>query len=208
MAGFRTHLTGGIVVGVVAATSAFSLDEPTILQFIALSSLGTMGGILPDLDSDTGRPIKLLFGLVSTLLVLVTISSLLSNGSTLVVIAASSCFVYFASLAVFYVGKKITVHRGVMHSIPFAFFVGVVAAIASSSLLGEVSLWAGMTAFAGVLVHLILDELNSLGIHYSCIPYIKKSFGSALKFTGKSLTTTCILYGTTIILAFVYVIIV
>ena len=204
MAGFKTHLTGGIVVGVASATSALSLDGPFFLQFIGLSSLGTIGGILPDLDSDTGRPVQLLFGLVSTLLVLITISSLLSKGSTLATIAVSVGLVYCVSLAVFFVGKKLTVHRGIMHSIPFALFAGVVAAIASSSLLGVSSLWAGMTVVLGVLAHLVLDELNSLGLRYHCVPYIKTSFGTALKFTGKSFLTTCLLYGMTIMLAVVY----
>lgn len=204
MAGFKTHLTGGIVVGVASATSAISLDGPLFLQFIGLTSLGTLGGILPDLDSDTGRPVKLLFGLVSTLLILITISSLLSKGANLASIAVSVGFVYCACLAVFCFGKKITVHRGLMHSIPFALFVGVAAAIAASSLLGVSSFWAGMTAFAGVLSHLALDELNSLGLRYGCVPYIKTSFGTALKFKSNSFPATCSLYGLTIILAVVY----
>ncbi len=208
MASFKTHLTGGIVVGVAAATSAFSFGSPSILQFITLSSLGTMGGILPDLDSDTGRPIKLLFGLVSTLLVLVTISSLLSNGSTFTMIIVSVGLVYCTSLSVFFVGKKLTVHRGVMHSIPFAFFVGIAAAIASSSLLGEASLLAGITSFLGVLSHLLLDELNSLGVHYGFVPYVKKSFGTAMKFTGLSFFSTVAIYGLLIVLACTYMIVI
>jgi len=95
-----------------------------------------------------------------------------------------------------------------MHSIPFALFVGVIAAIASSSFMGVASFWAGMTVLAGVLVHLLLDELNSLGVRYGFVPYVKKSFGTALKFTGLSFFSTVAIYGLVVVLIGVYVIVV
>ena len=79
MAGFKVHMVGGINAAAISTACAFSTGMASLWALICIFSFGVVGGILPDLDSDTGRPIRLLFILVSSLLVLVTISSLLSH---------------------------------------------------------------------------------------------------------------------------------
>lgn len=208
MAGFKTHLAGGIVVGGASAASVFSLDGPFLLHLIYLFSLGTIGGILPDLDSDTGRPIKLLFALVSTLLTCIIIITLLSKGTSFSSIIFSICIMYVAVLFLFFVGKKFTAHRGIMHSVPFALLAGVVAALCATAWGERISLLAGLTAFSGVMTHLFLDEINSVGIRFCFIPYFKSSFGSALKLTGKSLSATFALYGILTVVSATYLIVI
>ena len=87
-----------------------------------------------------------------------------------------------------------TVHRGMMHSIPFALLCGGVGYLLFSNSGGQVALIAGAGALFGCLVHLILDELNSFKLKYGFIPALKKSGGTALKFKSSSLSTTLCMY--------------
>jgi len=208
MAGFRTHLTGGLVVGGGSAAYAITAGFATPWQMLCVFSLGVLGGISPDLDSDTGRPIKLLFSLVSTLVAVIVTGILIYHESSLPVIFGSVVCSYVACLIFFFVCKSLTVHRGIMHSVPFAVLLGVFAALATSSWGQTPSLFAGLTTFGGVIVHLILDELNSLGVHYGFIPYLKSSFGTAMKFTGKSLFLTVVVYGVLIISSVAYLVVI
>jgi len=194
MAGFKTHLTGGIMVGLTSATFTLATGIASLWQTVCLLSLGVLGGIIPDLDSDTGRPIKLLFILTSSLVVIITAISLISRNLSFAAIFGASAVAYVACLIFFSVCKRLTVHRGIMHSIPFALLIGAPVALATSAWGAKMSFIAGLTAFSGVMIHLLLDELNSIGIRVGVVPYLKSSFGTALKFRGKSMVATFLVY--------------
>lgn len=55
MAAFKTHLSGGIVTGGGASIIGLLSFDLTIVQAFSVFVMGTIGGILPDLDSDSGR---------------------------------------------------------------------------------------------------------------------------------------------------------
>lgn len=67
MAGFKTHLTGGILSGAGVALAGFLSGSLSMIQTAAIFVVGSVGGLLPDLDSDSGKPLTLLFQLVSLL---------------------------------------------------------------------------------------------------------------------------------------------
>ncbi|MBF0199903.1 MAG: metal-dependent hydrolase [Desulfamplus sp.] len=198
MSGFRTHLIGGMAAGgaVAAGTAIF---KPALLDPVQLSALfitGTIGGILPDLDSDTGKPLSILFGLIS-ILVPVAFLEDLAQYFTITPEFLVTYFVicyFIINFPVCAAVKKITVHRGIMHSIPFA----VLCAQASFFIFmpsGKSMAMAGaVSMLAGCITHLVLDELNSIVWKFGCIPVFKNSIGSALKFKSSSLSATFLIY--------------
>ena len=204
MAGFKTHVTGGFAVGFLLGLGVLSSGLVSVWQSIYLIFLGVLGSTLPDLDSDSGRPVKLLFLISSSLIVLMLAVSLISNGKSLLTIVAACCVAYVLCLGSLTVFKYMTKHRGIMHSIPFAIFTATLAALANLKLGRPVSFIAGVAVFAGVMSHLILDELNSFEFRYGIIPHLKKSFGSAIKFTGDNTSITIILYFMTAIALIIY----
>ncbi len=76
--------------------------------------------------------------------------------------------------------KKITVHRGVFHSIPAIVIYAEVVFLYLYNYPSLSRLWLTGAAFAGALSHLILDEIYSVDFDGAKIR-IKRSFGTALK---------------------------
>jgi len=70
MSGFKAHLTGSIVTA-SATSTAFMMFDPnglSTIQFFAIFVLGSIGGLLPDIDSNTGKPLTILSGMLSVLI--------------------------------------------------------------------------------------------------------------------------------------------
>ncbi len=160
--------------------------------------LAVIGSMLPDIDSDSGLPARLLFGTLAVATIGLTLFYAINNTAiswpqkSLIAVGAG-LFVYFIIGGIF---KHFTEHRGVFHSIPAALVMGL-AAMSGSGLLGigeKMALAVGLAITAGYLSHLILDEINS-AVNLSGIPFKpKKSLGTALKLTGGSRMTTTAIY--------------
>lgn len=198
MSEFKTHFTGGLTAG--AATSAYYfISQPGTLnptQLTAVFLCGTIGGLLPDLDSDTGKPLALLFGLISVIIPV----TLLKYVSAYFVVTPEFLVAYFvlAYLLINYVilegVKRVTRHRGIMHSIPFAVFCGEAGALVFLSSGKHMAMAAGIAVFIGAMIHLILDELNSVIWKWGFLPVAKSSSGSALALKSNSITATITVY--------------
>ena len=67
MAGFKTHLAGGIASGTGLSLISYTIKGLSPMQTGAIFVVGSAAGLLPDLDSDTGKPLAFLFQLVSIL---------------------------------------------------------------------------------------------------------------------------------------------
>lgn len=198
MSGFKTHLMGGMAAGAVTSTS-FILLKPGMLDPIQLAAVfvtGTIGGILPDLDSDTGKPLSILCGLLSVI-VPVALMDYISKYFKITPEFLISYFVFFYFLVNYGGGKmikRITIHRGIMHSIPFALLCaeGVFIIFIPSG--RNMATAAAISVFAGTITHLVQDELNSIVWKPGGVPVFKKSFGSALKLKSRSLSATLFVY--------------
>lgn len=196
MAGFKTHLTGGVVSG--AGVAAFSLVnfDFNIIQAFSIFIMGVLGGILPDLDSDSGKPLVLIFGLISVLLP----TLLLYKIAETKIISPEFLVCYFVGgyLVINYlicgVIKKFTRHRGIMHSIPFAVLSGEIGYLLFISSGSNIAKMVGISVFAGCMVHLLLDELNSFSLKFGLVPVLKSSSGTAFKFKSGSLSATLFVY--------------
>jgi membrane-bound metal-dependent hydrolase YbcI (DUF457 family) len=190
MAGYKAHMAFGMVT---AAGWTFIVITVSLVSvwFLPLIFVATVvGAFLPDLDSDTSAPLKILLIIFSVLGSAVAgwivfnqeDSSWLRLGG---MSAFSGLFIYYGIGGIF---KKLTNHRGIFHSIPAV----VLSAMLTLTLLNQIDLDLNikMTVSLGVglgyLCHLILDELNST-VNLGGIPFIpNKSIGTALKLYSKN----------------------
>ena len=58
MAGFKTHISTSTVVGIGYGVAGFALYEISIPVAMVSAGLCSVAGILPDLDSDSGKPVR------------------------------------------------------------------------------------------------------------------------------------------------------
>ncbi|MDE0206865.1 MAG: metal-dependent hydrolase [Candidatus Tectomicrobia bacterium] len=181
MADFKTHLS---VAGALSGTAAIGclytgLTEPT--ETLLLFTMGTVGGILPDIDSDHSIPAGLLFSCLATLAAFLGVFSRISTYSLAEAICLWVAVFVFVRYLVFELFKRFTVHRGVFHTLLAAvFFCFLCAAVLHTAFaLSSVLSWlSGAFILFGYIIHLVLDELYSVdmvGVR------LKKSFGTALK---------------------------
>ena len=196
MANFKVHLMGGIAAGAGASAIGHYMAGLTILQAGAVFVVGSVGGLLPDLDSDTGKPLVFLFHLISVLIPsLLFVKAVQIGGDSpeflICYFTASYLFINYVVCAIV---KRVTVHRGMMHSIPFVFVCAGVVYILFKPSGSQVAVIAGLAVFLGCLVHLVLDEITSFKLKFGIIPIPKRSSGSAFKLKSDSLFATLFIY--------------
>ena len=196
MSDFKVHLMGGIAAGAGASAIGHYMAGLTILQAGAVFVVGSVGGLLPDLDSDTGKPLVFLFHLISVLIPsLLFVKAVQIGGDSpeflICYFTASYLFINYVVCAIV---KRVTVHRGMMHSIPFVFVCAGVVYILFKPSGSQVAVIAGLAVFLGCLVHLVLDEITSFKLKFGIIPIPKRSSGSAFKLKSDSLFATLFIY--------------
>lgn len=194
MAGFRTHITVsgtlGVVYGGVAVQPLGFSTETGLLA----AGLTTVGGMLPDLDSDSGVPVREMFGLAAVVLPLLLVPRMVQMDISREGILATLLFGYvLIRYGVANVFRRFTVHRGMYHSIPAMLIAGLVVYLGYSSPDQNVRLLLAGGVMLGFLSHLVLDELYSVDIRGIRIK-LKSSAGSALKFFSPSLIATTVCY--------------
>jgi len=199
MSDFKAHVRGALVTGITISGGHlfFFPGQLNNIQLGAVCLMAVIGGVLPDLDSDKGKPLSIL----SVLLSLIAPTFMLKFMSHYYALTPEFLICYFV-VAYFIINsvvctfvKKITVHRGIMHSIPFVLLCGMCAFFFFLPSGQHMSTTAGVAMFAGGLTHLIMDEFHSL--FGSSGPFPKRNIysGSALKFRAPSLTSTVLVYG-------------
>ena len=200
MASFYGHISTSAVLG--AAVGAFGVwyfnyDWGTI--FLA-AGLTTIGGMLPDLDSDSGIPVRELFGMAGVLIPLLLFERIRRFGLTpeqlLVLLAATYLLVRYGIAELF---KRITVHRGMYHSIPAMMIAGLAVflmhrpdnVIVADEM--QKRLYLAIGVMIGFLSHLVLDEICAVDL-MGVVPSLNQFAGSALKVKSDSWMATLLTY--------------
>ena len=182
MANFNTHFTVAAGASAVVSATLLSMEVVSPEQAVIAFGIGTLGGLLPDVDSSRSTSIKVGFNVLSLLMTIMIIFVKSSSYSLIeMIIVASLVFmgIRYAFLEFF---RKISKHRGMFHSIPVAIIWGIVIAIMCQwffDLNSLVSWVYGVMIILGYFVHLILDEIYSVDLGNR---RMKKSSGTALKF--------------------------
>lgn len=187
MANFNTHLTVALIGSTVLASFGIFTGFYGIFDAIVLTLAGTIGGLLPDIDLNHSKISRIGFGVASAIGAGFAIIIVMHHYPNLPLYALLGGAVTFLVMrfGVFWVFGRVTVHRGMVHSVPYMALVSLLLLNALYDLL-QITLnlsWliAGFLFF-GAMIHLILDELysiNLLGLK------LKKSFGTAFKFFDK-----------------------
>jgi hypothetical protein len=194
MANFSTHVSVAALASTVATAIAVNVHLITFNQTLGLVLLGTVGGMLPDIDASNSKPTRLLFHALALLSLSVAAQALKGHLASHWVLGAAAGAYVLMRYGVFRVFNRLTKHRGVFHSILATVFFGLLATSISFELLhGSVlqSWLNGVFIAFGYLVHLLLDECYSVDLTNK---RIKKSFGTALKlYHYKNITVSLLM---------------
>jgi hypothetical protein len=195
MASYRGHLAfssllGGAYGGVAAWH--WQMDWGPVLLGAGFTALG---GLLPDLDSDSSLPVREVFGLAAAATPVLLARRVLSHGftteQTLVILSGVYLLVRYGARALL---GRLTVHRGMFHSIPAMLIAGLLVLFVYQGPVTQVRLYVAGGVMLGFLSHLVLDDLFTVDL-LGARPHLKKHAGSPLKFFSSSWQATLVTYG-------------
>jgi membrane-bound metal-dependent hydrolase YbcI (DUF457 family) len=188
------HITVSSAVGLVYGAAAVEpMGFSTEAALLAAGVTG-VGGMLPDLDHQAGRPVRELFGLAAVIVPMMFAHRLRRAGVSPEGVLAAFLFGYlFVRYVAIDVFKRFTVHRGMYHSIPAMLIAGLCVYLAYHSDDRSIRLLLAGGVMLGFLSHLVLDEIYSVGWD-GLKPKLKSSAGSAIKFLSSSIPATATCY--------------
>ena len=185
MANFSTHIGAGTVVSGALATLTLAADVVAPENLVAVTLAGVLGSVLPDIDLKDSRPSRAMFaglGVFFSFAVLFNAATKYSVAELWVLWLGTLVLVRYGLHAIFH---RLSVHRGIWHSILAAVFCSAATAVVFYHGLGRhegVAWLAGGFMMIGYLTHLILDEMYSVDV---MDVRIKASFGTALKLIDR-----------------------
>ncbi len=189
MAGFKTHITVSTALGIGAGATAFAVYNVPAPTCILAAGLCGASGMLPDLDSGPGRPLRESLAFAAAVVPMMLMDRVRHLGWAPETMVLAGAGVYLAiRFGIGWLLRHYTVHRGMFHSLPAAaIFAELTFLICSHE--GE-GLWlryfnAG-AVLLGFMSHLVLDEIWSIEWRGG-IPRLKSSFGTAIKLWSDSL---------------------
>src|SRR5262249_33986823 len=142
----------------------------------------------------SGVPVRELSHLAAALVPLVLLRRIAGQGfspeQALLIVAGSYLFVRYGLTNLF---RKITVHRGMFHSIPAMLCAGLLTYLGLDHPAMESRVFFAIGVMVGFLSHLVLDELCSVDIN-GAVPHLNKFAGTAVKFWSPSWPATIFTY--------------
>jgi len=184
MANFQTHLTFSTLMGAGYGASAYLLYEVPIPTCVLAGGLCSVSGMLPDVDSNAGKPLRESMAFAAAVVPMMMIDRFRQFGMSSESIVLAGAAIYLVIR--FVVGgllRKYTVHRGMFHSLPAAIIAGEFAFLVASGEDVRIRAYKAGGVVLGYLSHLMLDELYSIEWHRGRLR-LKQSFGSAVKLFG------------------------
>lgn len=202
MAGYREHVTVSTLLGIGYGAAGVWAWGLTPAQGMIAACLTGASGMLPDLDSDTGRPVRELTALTATAAAFFTMQNVMRHhGST----EAGLVWALSIYLLVRYGGmwliNKLAVHRGMFHSLPALFIAAELALMFYPSDDLRIKAMMAVGVGLGFLSHLVLDEVYSVQWNGISVQ-LKNSAGSAVKFFSSAWVPNLFTY--TVLIAITY----
>lgn len=122
MANFKMHLGVAAIGSGMVATLCLGAGLASVQEVAILSLLGTIGGLLPDIDLDHSTPTRLMFTALGLLLAFLAMFFKAAHYSVLelwLVWGATYLAVRYLAWRMF---SDLTSHRGIFHSLAAALF--------------------------------------------------------------------------------------
>jgi len=199
MANFRTHLSVAAALSGSLATGFLEVGIAAPKDVWLYFAMGTLGGILPDIDANNSIPGRMLFSFFAIVLAFLTLFSR-ANVYSIVELSVLWIVTYVVvRYIIFQMFARLTIHRGIFHSILAAVFFGFLTTNVSYYVfsINALNAWiCGLFVFIGYLIHLTLDEIYSVDLLGT---KIKRSFGTALKIISTNMKTTSLLFLATVL---------
>jgi membrane-bound metal-dependent hydrolase YbcI (DUF457 family) len=195
VADFKTHISTSTVVGIAYGYWGVTTQSMSLENGILAGGLCSVSGMLPDLDSDTGIPLReiSLFGAAVVPIMMLNRFRDYNLSHESMALAAMLIYVAirFGALEFF---RRFTVHRGMWHSLPAAASAGLIAYLVMPTASNAERAYKATAVVLGFLVHLALDEIWA--IEWGTLKVrAKKSFGTAMKFFGNDPIANVFVYG-------------
>ena len=179
MANFKTHVSVAAALSGVLATGFLAAGVATPKDVWLYFAMGTVGGILPDIDADHSIPGRMFFSFFALVVAFLT---LFSRAGVYSIVELSLLWVatyVVVRHVIFKLFASFSVHRGVFHSLLAAIWM------------------SGLFVSVGYVIHLVLDEIYSVDLTGA---RVKRSFGTALKLISADVkATTCLVLVTILV---------
>jgi hypothetical protein len=201
MADFKTHLTASTVLGVAYGGAAAVMYEVPLPTAVLAAGLCGVSGMLPDIDSGPGRPVKEITTFMAAVVPAMLFRRLLHFGMSHETIILLGTAVYVAirfGLAGFL--RRYTVHRGMFHSYVAAAIFGELTFLLAYNDDTAMRWFVAGAVVLGYMSHLVLDEMYS--VQWDGRPRLKKSFGTAMKLFAEGWWPNLSAYGKFAVLGF------
>ncbi|REK15811.1 MAG: metal-dependent hydrolase [Planctomycetota bacterium] len=199
MAGFKTHITVSTAVGAGYAAGAYTLYDAPWESCVLAGGLCSVSGMLPDLDSEPGVPLREGVSFAAAVIPLLLIHRWQRFNLEPETMVLAGGLVYL--LIRFGLGKllgKLTVHRGMFHSLPALAIVGQLTYLICDHENPWLRVFFASAVMAGFASHLILDEIWSIDVRRL---RVKSSFGTAVKLWGECWWANLLTYASVVGLA-------
>lgn len=202
MAGYREHISVSAMCGLGYGVAATLFAGFTPVQGALAGILTWVAGMLPDLDSDTGKPTREVFSLLGAIAPFAMMGHLLkwggdAEGAMLLAILVYGGIRYGLSTLL----ARVSVHRGMFHSIPALVIAAEIAFLAYKSESVVVKLLMAGGVGLGFFSHLLLDEVYAVQWKGLTIR-LNKAAGSALKLAGRSFIPNVVTYALLMLLSY------
>ncbi len=180
MPGFKVHITASTALGVGYGIGAYTLYGVPLPTAALATTLCSVSGMLPDLDSGPGRPLHESISFAAAAVPMMMVDRFRHLGWTHESMILAGAGIYlFIRFGLGHMLKKWTVHRGIFHSFPVALLFTEIAFLVCTSGDLHMRYFKAGAITIGFLSHLILDEIWSIDFRHG---KLKSSFGTALKF--------------------------
>ncbi len=194
MAGFHTHMSFSTLLGVGYGAAAGLLFEVPVPTCMLAGGLCSASGMLPDVDSNSGVPLRETMALAAAVVPLMLIDRghrcHMSPETNVLVGVTIYLLIRFGLAALL---RKYTVHRGMFHSLPAAAIFGQLGFLLAPGENVQLRVYQAGAVVIGYVSHLLLDELYSIEWYRGRIR-LKHSFGSALKLFSRNWRPSFLVY--------------
>ncbi|MEK7990130.1 MAG: metal-dependent hydrolase [Thiotrichaceae bacterium] len=200
MANFKTHISVAAIGSGLLSTVFLGAGMAAPKDVVILAVVGTIGGILPDIDLDHSHPTKIMFtslAIIFAFLVMFNKANSYSIIELWLTWAASYALIRYLAWQIF---ADLTKHRGVIHSLIGALFFWFFTTSLCYHMFDypqALSWLIGFFVFYGFIIHLCLDEFYSVDFTNK---RLKSSFGTALKiYDYKNYQTSAMMFSAMVI---------
>lgn len=194
MAGFKTHLTVSTIMGLGYGGAAYWFYDVAPPTCVLAGGLCAVSGMLPDVDSDSGRPLRESIAFAAAVVPMMLVDRLSKFNLATETIVLTGAFAYLIirfGISAFV--RKVTVHRGMFHSLPAAVIFGEIAFLLTSGEDVNLRYYKAGGVVLGYVSHLLLDEIYSIQMHRGRLR-LKSSFGTGIKVFGHQFLPNLVTY--------------